>query len=390
MDPVMLPMFFYKAVYYIVRGDVFKKGPIRWFLHKTHQIPMFRMRDGLENVKRNDTTFDHCYNLLRDNNIIMIFSEGDCVQEKHLRPLQKGTARMAFGAVEKYGWDIDLQVQVSSVNYTHPSKFRTEVMVVLGDAFPISSYRQMYEESPALAIREVTADIERRIKEIYIALEDRRDMDLFELLVPLVRSGLPRPLFPWVSKSFARIDSERNLADLINKTRKEEPKLLESTVKEAEEYHTQLKQLKLSDSVFGVNRPRLLYGTVAGFVGFPFFAVGYLYNIAAYRWVEGFLARNIKDVIFVNSVRLLVFFVVIAAQSAVLTSLVAFIWGWWAIWVIPMAFIVSWMAINYYEFMAEVEYAWRWALTKRRKPDSAAALQSMRSALLSFIERPHR
>jgi 1-acyl-sn-glycerol-3-phosphate acyltransferase len=385
MDPVMLPMFFYKAVYYIVRGDVFKKGPIRWFLNNTNQIPMFRMRDGLENVKRNDQTFELCYDLLRKKNIIMIFSEGDCVQEKHLRPFQKGTARMAFGAVEKYGWDIDLHLQASSVNYTHPAKFRTEVMVVLGEAFPISNYREMYESSPANAIKQVTIDLEKKVKNLYIELEHRDDQSVFEQLVQPLRNAQYRPLFPWVFKSFARIDSERNLSDHINKMRRESLANLEQVKRDANAYFEALDKWRLRDSAFGVNRPGRIYGILGVLAGFPFFAVGYLYNILAYRFVEHVIKTKIKDIIFVNSVRLLLYFVVISAQSALITAMVAIVWGWWAIWVIPSAYILSWMAINYYEFVDEVEHSWRYFRFKRKHPKEFETLMSMRQKLVDFV-----
>lgn len=385
MDPVMLPMFFYKAVYYIVRGDVFKGGFVQWFLEKTNQIPMFRMRDGLENVKRNDATFERCYDLLSRNNIIMIFSEGDCVQEKRLRPLQKGTARMAFGAIEKYGWDIDLHLQTSSVNYTYPSKFRTEVMVALGKAVPLNRYRALYEESPAQAIKQVTLDLQRDLREIYIELEFRDDFEVFEQLVQLVRNGQKRKILPWVSKSFERIDSERNLSDFINKTHREKPQQLSAIKEVSSLYFDALQRCRLSDSAFGVNRPGLWFSILAIILGFPFFVIGYLYNVLAYRWVEGFIRKRIKDVIFVNSVRLLVYFIVMATQCALLTIIIAWLCGWWAIVLIPSAFVISWAAINYYDFAYEVENSWRYNMLRQRQPAIINDLLTKRQRLVDFI-----
>ncbi|MBP7306790.1 MAG: 1-acyl-sn-glycerol-3-phosphate acyltransferase, partial [Saprospiraceae bacterium] len=82
---------------FITRGDVFNPK-MMWFFNLTNQIPIFRFRDGYENLKKNNNSLEFCYKALGKNQRIIIFSEGDCITEKRLRHLQKGTARMAFGA----------------------------------------------------------------------------------------------------------------------------------------------------------------------------------------------------------------------------------------------------------------------------------------------------
>ena len=61
-------------------------------------LPVYRVSEGVENLENNYTTFDACQKIFKKNKIVLIFSEGRCINEWHLRPLKKGTARLALTA----------------------------------------------------------------------------------------------------------------------------------------------------------------------------------------------------------------------------------------------------------------------------------------------------
>ena len=85
---------------------MFKRPFARFLLRQLNVAPIYRLEEGLENVHKNLETFMGVYKILKKNGNMVVFSEGICVQEKRLQKLRKGTARMAFGAEEKYGLDI--------------------------------------------------------------------------------------------------------------------------------------------------------------------------------------------------------------------------------------------------------------------------------------------
>src|SRR5664280_2945082 len=69
-----------------------------------------------ENDSRFLCTFSGIYEILRKNGNLIMFSEGICVPEKRLQKLRKGTARVAFGAEEKFG--VDVNIVPVGINYT--------------------------------------------------------------------------------------------------------------------------------------------------------------------------------------------------------------------------------------------------------------------------------
>ena len=78
-------------------------------------LPVYRLSEGAENLNNNYDTFSKCRTIFRKNGIVLIFSEGLCINEWKLRPLKKGTARLAFSSWEE---GIPLRVIPAGINYS--------------------------------------------------------------------------------------------------------------------------------------------------------------------------------------------------------------------------------------------------------------------------------
>lgn len=171
-------------MHFITRGDVFNPK-MMWFFNLTNQIPIFRFRDGYENLKKNNNSLEFCYKALGRNQRIIIFSEGDCITEKRLRPLQKGTARMAFGAYEMNGQD-NLVIYPVGINYIEPHNFRSSVLLSEGDPLYLKDYIPTYDENPNKAIKMFTDDLERELKKEVIHIENKENEDLAQMAFEII------------------------------------------------------------------------------------------------------------------------------------------------------------------------------------------------------------
>lgn len=379
IDPIMLPSEIWPKVHYIVRGDIFNSPFKRWLLWQMNQIPMYRARDGASNVKKNDESFERCYDILSRNQRIMIFSEGDCVQEKHLRSIKKGTARMAFGTVKKHGWDIDLQILPNTVNYTYPSKFRTEVIIKIGEPISLLDYKEAFEADEAKAMTTLSRDIEEAIKKIYIHIEDRKDLNFFEQAIKIERANKTRDRIPWSTKNNNRFAIEQNVANKINELRANQPEQLDKVKADADDYYKLLKKLNIRDKNFGEYRPNLFFGSLIGLIGFPIFALGYILNIGQHTFANNFVKKNIRLIHFKNSIRL-GFSLVLNILITVIISIVAAFQNIWLGVAMPfILFAIAWCAINYYEYMLDVlsQYRFVTVAKKQSKQVKLAAVKRM-------------
>lgn len=135
-DAIVIAVNYPKPIHFLARGDAFKNPIVAKFLNALQLIPIYRLSEGKNNLSKNDDTFKKCIQLLKSNQTILIFSEGLCVNEWQLRPLKKGTARLALMALNENV--VNLKIQPTNLNYSsfeiNPKKvlvnFNTEFEIV--------------------------------------------------------------------------------------------------------------------------------------------------------------------------------------------------------------------------------------------------------------------
>ncbi len=130
LDSVIIDTLFEQPVWSLARGDVFKNPFHTRLLTALRILPVYRTSEGVENLSENYRTFEACIEIFRKNGVINIFSEGKCVNEWHLRPLKKGTARLTLKAWEE---NIPLKVLPVGINYSSFSRFGKNIFLNFGE-----------------------------------------------------------------------------------------------------------------------------------------------------------------------------------------------------------------------------------------------------------------
>lgn len=145
-DALIIGAHLKQVIHTLTRGDVFKKPAVAFWLRQINLIPVFRGSEGRQHVKNLDVTTSESLAALRAGDAVVIFSEGICVNEWKLRPLGKGTARMAYQAwfAEK---DLgEMRVLPTGVNYEHYRGTGKRVALRYGDAIHHSDLKTNPEE----------------------------------------------------------------------------------------------------------------------------------------------------------------------------------------------------------------------------------------------------
>ena len=133
LDAILIGDYMHEPVYYITRGDVFKKGWVRKFLHALKMIPIYRIRDGKDMLSLNDETFNKSMEVLRNNGVFLIFVEGFCEHQTTLQlPLKKGAPRI-LQACWKEG--IDAKVLPVWLKYSSFNRFGKTLDIRFGEPF---------------------------------------------------------------------------------------------------------------------------------------------------------------------------------------------------------------------------------------------------------------
>ena len=130
LDAIILATIFKQPIYSLARGDVFVNGFYKTLLYSLKMLPVYRISEGAENLEHNYTTFSSCIDIFKKNGIVLIFSEGRCINEWHLRPLKKGTARLAMNAWQQ---GIPLKVLPLGINYSSFRIFGKNMILNFGE-----------------------------------------------------------------------------------------------------------------------------------------------------------------------------------------------------------------------------------------------------------------
>ncbi len=130
LDAVIIATLFKRPVYSLARGDVFVNKFYSKLLLSLNILPVYRQSEGAENLGTNYKTFDQCKEIFKKNGIVLIFSEGMCINEWHLRPLKKGTARLAITSWEH---GIPLKILPVGINYSSFKKFGKNIQLDFGE-----------------------------------------------------------------------------------------------------------------------------------------------------------------------------------------------------------------------------------------------------------------
>jgi 1-acyl-sn-glycerol-3-phosphate acyltransferase len=130
LDAIILCTLFRQPVYSLARGDAFKGKFIRSLLTALKLLPVYRVSEGVENLEENYQTFRQCREIFKRKGIVLIFSEGKCINEWHLRTLKKGTARLAISCWEDA---IPVKVLPVAINYSSFEKFGKNLQVFFGE-----------------------------------------------------------------------------------------------------------------------------------------------------------------------------------------------------------------------------------------------------------------
>lgn len=290
MDAIMVGSALTRRTWFLARSDVFRKKWLANFLTFIGIIPIYRLLEGAENLQRNDETFEKCSKLLEEKKAIIIFSEGLCIQERRLRKLKKGTARIAFGSEERNNFNLDLTIVPVGINYSKtPWKFRSGLYIEYGEPFSLSDYKELYLQDKARAMNVFTRDLEERMKKTLVIIENKENDGLVNFIEEMVMQEWCEEgyLDPKNHKDTHVISKE--VASIINVADRNNPESIARLKSDVEEYKSILKKLKLRDWVL---RPANIQGMGAGsllkdfaffLLLFPFWIFGTITNYIPYK-----------------------------------------------------------------------------------------------------------
>lgn len=286
-DPILL-IYAMPRVPRIVARDVIWRYPLaRSLMNWIRAIPVHKPED--RGPGSNDVMFAAAYEALRGKSHVMIFPEGVTRDEPSIAPVKTGAARIVLGA--RADGVEGIRIVPAGIHYEDKAALRSAVSIEVGRPLDLDAGIDRYVVSGAdpgpdnrEAVRELTDDIDRRLREVAPDFADWREAKALTHGAEILLRSLaddPRQPVPLAARD--------HIAGYLGRRPAE---VREQIVDAVSTYEGDLSQLDLTDAqlfsgMTGVRFLRRLIGwLVLSIVLLPFALAGAVINVVPFLIVK--------------------------------------------------------------------------------------------------------
>lgn len=363
---------------FLLRGDMFGNGKIsEAFLKSIKCIPIYRFQDGFAAMKKNEEILEYCYDLLGEGNNIFILAEGVAKHEKRMRPIQKGTARMAFGAYEKYK-RADISVVPVGINYTNAIAFRSIIYTDFGKPIPLSEFLEDHEKNPRRAIKKLTDRVSKEMRKRIIHIAQEADDELGNQLLKITENTIKEKAFPRISFQPSRQFEMWEKIERMNALVEEDKNNLKQ---DSSNYFSQLQQLGLKDVGIAQKQYSNIWVLLALLVGLPAFLVGIVGNFLPVKVGKHFAEKLANTLEFNSSLRLVLEMAAYVVYFLLLFILAVSIGNYW-----HLIFVVLLPLFGHFslQWLDSFNIWWAGQKAKQLPKEKLTELEQLRNKLSDF------
>ncbi len=357
---------------WLARADIFKNKTIAAILRFLKIMPVYRMRDGKENLSKNDKTFSDSVKVLENNFALGLFPEAAHSGKRQMLPHKKAVPRIVFMAEEKAGFNLDIQIIPTGIYYSHYWKFNRNLIINFGKPIRAMEFLDEYRENENSAIQSLRQRIIDEMEPLILNIKSARFYDDFESIREIYgKLYLTRQHMKYSVLNLFK--SDQLLVKKLDYLEENQPELAKSIVNEANDYISKIKKLKLRNWLLekpDYNLMRLIINSLILIAGLPFFLFGFIFNALPFFIIDKITEKKLKDITFRSS-----FYLVLGILLFPVFYMIEFIAVSWLIpgfW-LKLVFLVS------LPFAGKV--AFRWYILFRKTVGSGRLLR------LSLFER---
>lgn len=336
MDALVILAMDRKPKVFVARADIFKNKTLAKIFHFLKILPIMRMRDGIDEVRKNDETINKAVDVLRDRVPFCIFPEGTHQAKFSSLPLSKGIFRIAFQAQELMP-DMPLWIVPVGIRYGSFFRFRSTVRVQIGDPINVRDFMEEHVDYPMQVQINLAKDMltERMKQSIFYIPDDENYSSMYEICAATAVKQARTVKMACENANLHELDvffkANNNTVWQVRELRERDPEKVERLLKVAQEAGELRRSKNISLSSVAIKYPfwsrvlKLLFVLVA----LPYCLPVSILTLPI-KALCGFLFTKMKDLAFRNSVRFLVN-LVLWPILMIIYSIIAFVvlpWQW--------------------------------------------------------------
>jgi len=355
---------------FLARSDIFKNPIIAKLLMILKILPVYRMKDGKEALKKNEEIFKRNVEILLQKKYLCLMPEASHQGIRKLRTIQKGVSRIAFQAEEESGFNLSLKIVPVGINFSHYTSFRSIIMINYGKPIEIKDLLEEYKTNPNSAHNQVRERIEKGISELIIDIRNDKFYDMYESLREIYDTNMMQKMGFAKTNFPNKFVADRKMIELLDNYDEQNLQEMENLNSKVTEYTQKLKTNKLRDWLF--EKPKswflLLLQTLFIIISFPIFLYGAVNNIIIFK-LPRLVTKKIKDINFHTSIEfpilqfgLPIYYLILFILAWIFTNI---IWVKWA-YILSLPF-AGLFAFWYWVLGIKTFAKWRYYLNFNKK-----------------------
>ena len=390
MDPLAVIATTKGQSIFLARADIFKNPRIASILYYIKILPVYRMRDGITNLQKNDEVFDRMVDILKQKKHICILPEGNHDKYRRLRPLAKGLFRIAFKTEEDLDFKSGLCIIPVGIDYSDFYKAQTKLLLQFGDPIYLADYKGIYDENPQKAILAVKNELSKRMSELMIDIQTEEYYDCYMAAREIYTNSQCRNMKREKGNLAEKFILDKKLIKNLNTFKDEQPMKMDGLNERVMSYMEGLTQIRLRDWLFNKDRYSLFPIVVESILLLlisPIFLYGLLHHYLPYK-IPVWMFKAPKDPQFTTSFRFATFALLILFYYILLFGIVLpFLPFWW----LRIAYALSmplfgYFTIKYYSRAKKLWGKWRYTILKKRKETRIEDLSRLRKEILTLLD----
>lgn len=288
MDAWLLGTISPKPIYYMTKASFFNNKLKMWFLRSLNMIPINRSSEAKNEAVDNNSTLEECYKLLGEGKTLVIFPEGTSYMELFLRQFKSGTARIALEAESRNNGKLDLKVVPVGLIYTQGEKFRSSIMVNIGEGSEITHHLEEYKTNHSSAARKLTNEFRKMLESVLITAQNKEQ----EALIVSLNEALQSRYLQNAVNVESEFDLMRKIKDRIELYSLEQPEKIVKIQKLLANLNWNSEKMEIKNDFLDRGlRSRMfirqiITSLMALTIGFPIYLLGMIHNIIPYKLTD--------------------------------------------------------------------------------------------------------
>lgn len=217
-----------RQIVFLARADIFTNKFTNWILDGVKVMPIYRIRDGKDELQKNEEVFKNSAKVLKNGNALCLFPEAVHNPRVSLLPLKKGIPRIALLTEASEDFNLDTSIVPVATHYYYINEFMQDVYIEFCKPINVKEYEEEYKENPNHAINSLRKDLDAQLRDKMIDASNKNYYYFYIDTINLCSKQLAKKKYK--DEEFGVIYASQDIVNKLDELyENDRPKFLEVT-----------------------------------------------------------------------------------------------------------------------------------------------------------------